>query len=116
MFKLAHLSDWHLASRPRFAELFSKRGLGRINWHRSRKHVHRPEVFEAKVRDLKAAPPDHIAVTGDLVNLSLADEYNRARGWLQTLGSPTDVTLVPGNHDVYVRGVQQAPAQYWADY
>jgi 3',5'-cyclic AMP phosphodiesterase CpdA len=78
--------------------------------------VHRPEVFEATVRDLKAGTPDHIAVTGDLVNLSLADEYNRARGWLQTLGSPTDVTLVPGNHDVYVRSVVPSPAAYWGDY
>jgi 3',5'-cyclic AMP phosphodiesterase CpdA len=116
MFKLAHLSDWHLASRPRFAELFSKRGLGRINWHRRRKSIHRPEVFEAVVRDLKASTPDHIAVTGDLVNLSLPDEYNRARGWLQTLGSSADVTLVPGNHDVYVRSVVPSPSTYWGDY
>ena len=68
------------------------------------------------IHDLKASAADHIAVTGDLVNLSLPDEYNRARGWLQTLGSPRDVTLVPGNHDIYVRSVQQAPAKYWADY
>jgi 3',5'-cyclic AMP phosphodiesterase CpdA len=116
MFTLAHLSDWHLASRPRFAELFSKRGLGRINWHRRRKSIHRPEIFEAVVRDLKASTPDHIAVTGDLVNLSLPDEYNRARGWLQTLGSATNVTLVPGNHDIYVRSVVPSPAAYWGDY
>ena len=116
MFTLAHLSDWHLASRPAPSELFGKRGLGYINWHRARKKIHRPDVLDATIRDLKAAAPDHIAVTGDLVNLSLPDEYNRARGWLQTLGSPRDVTLVPGNHDIYVRGVQQAPAKYWADY
>jgi 3',5'-cyclic AMP phosphodiesterase CpdA len=116
MFTLAHLSDWHLASRPRFAELFGKRGLGRINWHRKRKYVHRPDVFEAVVRDLKAHAPDHIAVTGDLVNLSLPDEYNRARGWLQTLGSPGNVTLVPGNHDVYVRSVVPSPTAYWGEY
>ena len=28
MFTLAHLSDWHLASRPRLSELAGKRGLG----------------------------------------------------------------------------------------
>jgi 3',5'-cyclic AMP phosphodiesterase CpdA len=116
MLTLAHLSDWHLASQPRLSELISKRGLGYINWHRSRKRIHRPDVLDATIHDLKAAAPDHIAVTGDLVNLSLPDEYNRARGWLQTLGSPHDVTLVPGNHDTYVRGVAQAPATYWADY
>ncbi len=116
MFKLAHISDWHIASQPRAAELVSKRGLGFINWHRKRKYVHRPEILAATVHDLKASTPDHIAVTGDLVNLSLSDEYNRARGWLQTLGTPENVTLVPGNHDVYVRRVAQSPAAYWADY
>ena len=95
MFTLAHLSDWHLASRPALSELIGKRGLGYINWHRSRKKIHRPDVLDATIRDLKASAPDHIAVTGDLVNLSLPDEYNRARGWLQTLGSPRDVTLGP---------------------
>ena len=116
MFTLAHLSDWHLASRPRLTELASKRGLGLINWHRKRKYVHRPEILDLTIRDLKARTPDHIAVTGDLTNLSLPDEYNRARGWLQTLGPPRHVTLVPGNHDVYVRSVQHLPAEYWADY
>ena len=116
MFTLAHISDWHIASQPRLSELVSKRGLGFINWHRKRKFVHRPEILAATVQDLKASAPDHIAVTGDLVNLSLADEYNRARGWLQTLGTPANVTLVPGNHDVYVRRVVQSPSANWADY
>jgi|SRR5579862_78401 len=116
MFTLAHLSDWHLASRPRLADLAGKRGLGLINWHRKRKYVHRPEILDLTIRDVKSSAADHIAVTGDLVNLSLPDEYNRARGRLETLGPPHDVTLVPGNHDVYVRGVQQLPSKYWADY
>jgi 3',5'-cyclic AMP phosphodiesterase CpdA len=116
MFTLAHLSDWHLASQPQFAELASKRGLGFVNWHRGRKYVHRPEVLDATIRDLKTNNPEHIAVTGDLVNLSLPDEYNRARGWLETLGPPHDVTVVPGNHDIYVRDVLQSPAKFWAEY
>jgi 3',5'-cyclic AMP phosphodiesterase CpdA len=116
MFTLAHLSDWHIATRPGLLALAGKRGLGYINWQRGRKRIHRPDILDAAVRDLKTCATDHIAVTGDLVNLSLPDEYNRARGWLETLGSPRDVTLVPGNHDVYVRSVTQAPAQYWGDY
>jgi len=116
MFTLAHLSDWHLASRPRLSELIGKRGLGLINWHRHRKYVHRPEVLDATIHDLKTCTPDHIAVTGDLVNLSLPDEYNRARGWLETLGSPRDVTLVPGNHDVYVRSAVNSSAKFWTGY
>src|ERR1700687_2115603 len=116
MFTLAHLSDWHIATQPRLADLAGKRGLGYVNWHRARNKVHRPEVLDATIHDLKSQPFDHIAVTGDLVNLSLPDEYNRARGWLQTLGSPHDVTLVPGKHHIYVHCVQQTAAKYWSDY
>jgi 3',5'-cyclic AMP phosphodiesterase CpdA len=116
MFTLAHLSDLHLASPPRLAQLLSKRGLGFINWQRKRKFVHCPEVLDAITRDLKTQSFDHIAVTGDLVNLSLPDEYFRARQWLETLGGPRDVTVVPGNHDVYVRAAEQMPARYWGDF
>ena len=116
MFTLAHLSDLHMASRPVGLQLLSKRGLGLINWRRKRQAIHRPEVLDAITRDLKAARFDHIAVTGDLVNFSLAEEYRRARAWLDTLGDARNVTVVPGNHDVYVSGVEQRPAEYWGDY
>lgn len=116
MFTLAHLSDLHMASRPRLIELASKRGLGLVNWHRKRQAIHRPEVLDAITRDVKAQPFDHIAVTGDLVNFSLPREYARARDWLTALGNPHDVTVVPGNHDAYVRGTEQAAAAFWGDY
>src|ERR1051326_3264177 len=116
MFVLAHVSDLHMAGRPRLAELFGKRGLGFINWQRKRKYIHRPDVLAAITRDLASQPRDHVAVTGDLVNFSLADEYKRAAGWLTALGSPHEVSVVPGNHDTYVRGTEQAPAAFWADY
>src|ERR1700733_4681563 len=116
MFTLAHLSDLHLASPPRPAQLLSKRGLGYINWQRKRKYIHRPEVLDAITSDLKTQSFDHIAVTGDLVNLSLRDEYVRARQWLETLGIPPDVTVVPGNHDVYVPAAEPMPARYWGDF
>ncbi len=116
MFTLAHLSDLHMAIEPRGSQLLGKRGLGYINWLRKRKDIHRPEVLDALVRDLKTQNFDHIAVTGDLVNFSLPDEYARARDWLAALGNPRDVTTMPGNHDVYVRGVEAMPGQFWGDY
>lgn len=116
MFVLAHLSDLHMAAQPSLAELAGKRGLGFINWQRKRKFIHSPQVLEAITADVKKQALDHIAVTGDLVNFSLADEYKRARAWLETLGSARDVTAIPGNHDVYVRGVETSPAAYWGDY
>jgi 3',5'-cyclic AMP phosphodiesterase CpdA len=116
MFILAHLSDLHLAGQPRWAELAGKRGLGFINWQRKRKYIHRPAVLEAITRDAKSQPHDHVAVTGDLVNFSLDQEYKRAAAWLAALGPPRAVSVVPGNHDTYVRGTEQAPAAFWADY
>ena len=105
MFTLAHLSDIHLAPlpRPNPLELLSKRGLGYINWLRKRRAIHRADMLAMLVADLKEHGPDHIAVTGDLVNLSLSNEFAPARLWLERLGGPRDVTFVPGNHDAYVR-------------
>jgi 3',5'-cyclic AMP phosphodiesterase CpdA len=116
MFALAHLSDLHLALAPKGIELAGKRGLGFINWQRKRKYIHRPDVLDAITHDLKARSASHIAVTGDLVNFSLPGEYAWAKRWLETIGRPNDVTVVPGNHDVYVRGVEEFPAKFWADY
>jgi 3',5'-cyclic AMP phosphodiesterase CpdA len=116
MFVLAHLSDLHLAERPRLSELAGKRGLGFINWHRGRKYIHRPEILDAIARDLKTCAVDHVAVTGDLVNLSLPSEYLRARAWLETIGRPTDVTVIPGNHDVYVPRAIPWPSEFWGAY
>src|SRR5262245_23910288 len=118
MFVLAHLSDPHLGPLPTPGptEFLSKRGLGYLNWLRKRRAIHRPEVLAAIVADLKNQHTDHIAVTGDLLNLSLPDEFARSRGWLDALGAPSDVTFVPGNHDFYVRGAAPLPGQHWADH
>jgi 3',5'-cyclic AMP phosphodiesterase CpdA len=116
MFVLAHLSDLHMALRPRLIELAGKRGLGFINWQRGRRYIHRPETLAAITRDVKAAGADHIAVTGDLVNLSLPVEYAAARAWLDELGPPHDVSVIPGNHDAYVPQALGGPEKHWGDY
>ena len=116
MFVLAHLSDLHLAAQPRLADLAGKRGLGFINWHRGRKNIHKVEALDAVAADLKTFDVGHIAVTGDLVNLSLPGEYQLARRWLEALGPPSDVTVIPGNHDIYVPQALQGPSAFWSDY
>ena len=104
MFTLAHLSDPHLAPlpAPRWRELIGKRATGYINWQRRRRFIHDPAVLAKIVADLKAQAPDHIAVTGDIANIALPEEFTRGRTWLESLGNPTDVSLVPGNHDAYL--------------
>jgi 3',5'-cyclic AMP phosphodiesterase CpdA len=118
MFLLAHISDIHLAPlpAPHLAELISKRGLGYLNWLRRRRAIHRADVLAAVVTDLQAQNPDHVAVTGDLVNLSLSGEFAPARAWLRQLGAPADTTFVPGNHDAYVRAAAGFSGRDWGDY
>jgi 3',5'-cyclic AMP phosphodiesterase CpdA len=117
-FVLAHLSDPHLAPlpQPSLFQLIGKRATGLVNWRRKRMAIHRPEVLARIVADLKAQHTDHIAVTGDLVNLALPEEYAAARAWLDALGPPAGVTLVPGNHDAYVPSGVTASRAYWDDY
>jgi len=105
MFTLAHLSDLHLSPlpTPRVSELLSKRITGYINWRRKRHRVHDRAVLERLVDDLKDQAPDHIAITGDIVNIALEEEFARGRKWLQQLDSFKTVSFVPGNHDAYVR-------------
>jgi 3',5'-cyclic AMP phosphodiesterase CpdA len=85
LFTLAHLSDIHLSPMPRARrrDLFGKRVLGYVNWHRGRKLVHRRDILDVLTRDLIERQPDHIAVTGDLVNLGLPEEFLLAAEWLR---------------------------------
>jgi 3',5'-cyclic AMP phosphodiesterase CpdA len=118
MFVLAHLSDPHLGPlpKPRFAELAGKRAIGFFNWSRNRSRHHRTEVLAKIVDDLRGAKPDHVALTGDLLNIALLAEFAPAGEWLARLGTPAGVTLVPGNHDAYVRDVVDEAGRHWGDY
>lgn len=117
MFTLAHLSDPHLGPLPRtrFRQLLNKRLLGYLNWYR-RQGIHRPDLLDAIVADMRAHAPDHIAVTGDLVNIALPEEFTKARQWLGTLGDPAHVSAIPGNHDAYVATRRSEGVRLWADY
>jgi 3',5'-cyclic AMP phosphodiesterase CpdA len=117
-FTLAHLSDPHLPPLPaaRFADLAGKRAFGYLHWTRKRHKFHRRDVLDTLVSDMQALAPDHIAVTGDVVNLALEAEFAPSRTWLESVGTPDRVTVVPGNHDTYVRATQHRFAEAWRDY
>ncbi len=101
---LAHLSDAHIGPlpRPRKRDLLGKRFTGFVNWRR-RGRLHDMAVLAALVADLRERAPDHVAMTGDILNIGLPAEFPFARAWLETLGSSEAVSFVPGNHDAYVR-------------
>jgi 3',5'-cyclic AMP phosphodiesterase CpdA len=117
-FALAHLSDPHLPPMPaaRLRDLMGKRALGYLNWTRNRHKYQRRDVLDALVSDMHGQAPDHIAITGDFVNLALEAEFKPARAWLEAVGSPNRVSIVPGNHDAYVGATQHRFAQTFGSY
>ena len=117
-FTLAHFSDPHLPPlpKPRLKELAGKRVLGYLNWTRNRHKYYRREVLDALVRDLQAERPDHIAVTGDLINLALSAEFAPAQAWLRGVGRADRVTAIPGNHDAYVRATRHRFVESFGEY
>ena len=105
MFRLAHLSDPHLGPlpKPKLRDLAGKRLTGYMNWRRGRHRAHDMALLDRIVADIHSFTPDHIACTGDLVNIGLHGEFPGAVQFMKTLGLPADVSFVPGNHDAYVR-------------
>ena len=115
---IAHLSDIHLGPIVGFFPRYwnAKRAMGFINWKRKRKRSFRRDVLDRLVADLQAQQPDHIAVTGDLINIGLPMEMSFATRWLQSLGPPDRVAVIPGNHDIYTSMRGDRGLARWAPY
>jgi 3',5'-cyclic AMP phosphodiesterase CpdA len=104
-FTLAHLSDAHLSNlRKRLVlrNFSGKRVVGGFSWFLKRRHRHLQMVADAVRADILAARPDHVALTGDLVNIAAWNEFPEAAHWVKGFGPPDRLTFVPGNHDAYV--------------
>jgi 3',5'-cyclic AMP phosphodiesterase CpdA len=114
----AQLSDPHLSSPEgaRWRDLAGKRLLGYLSWRRRRRMEHRSEVLEVLREDLQGVRPEHLVITGDLTQIALPDEFRQARRWLDSLGSPEQVTVVPGNHDAYVPVSWERGLSLWQPY
>ncbi|HTR13836.1 MAG TPA: metallophosphoesterase [Roseiarcus sp.] len=104
-FTIAHITDPHLAPAPMpgFADFRLKRFMGYVNWKRGRERRNDMEMLARLVADMLSQRADHVAVTGDLVNIGMPAEFRAAAAWMAALGDPADVSFVPGNHDAYVR-------------
>jgi len=118
MLTIAHLTDVHLSPIDGFTPRHwtFKRALGYANWLRQRRTRYDRAVLDRIVADMQAAGPDHIAITGDLVNIGLPKEHSNALAWLESLGPPQRVSVVPGNHDIYARMRGDPGAERWARY
>jgi 3',5'-cyclic AMP phosphodiesterase CpdA len=102
--RIAHVSDLHVLSRTGVhwrRIVFNKRITGYANLLLRRGRVHRREYLRA-VLAAAAERADHLVVTGDITNLSLEHEYEEACALLDEAARHAEVTVVPGNHDIYL--------------
>ncbi|WP_112815363.1 metallophosphoesterase family protein [Ensifer sp.] len=118
MFKLAHISDVHLGPLPDLSlrELASKRITGFVNWHRNRSRHLFTGTLDCLMADIEKRDPDHMAITGDLVNLASSREITAVTDWLEDAGDPANISIVPGNHDAYVPGAYEKTTRAWYPY
>lgn len=110
--RVAHFSDLHVLAldgvdRARF---LNKRFTGLVNLRLKREHKHRPGHVRAVAREVARAKVDHVVITGDLTNLALEQEFEAVRRLLEEelAIDAKDVTVVPGNHDLYTAGAMRA--------
>lgn len=103
---LAHLSDLHVLDLTgvKWWRYLNKRLTGAVNLMLSRSDAHPVALTERLVEDVEAVAPDHVAITGDLTNLAFDSEFAKAAELLAPLGGFDDVSVVPGNHDIYTAG------------
>ncbi len=108
MYRLAHVTDPHFRSfeGARLGDFLGKRAVGALNVVVNRRRKHKMELLEALGEDVRREAPDHLALTGDLSNVSLDAEWREALRWLEATGrAPGATTVIPGNHDAYVAEV-----------
>ncbi len=117
-FVLAHFSDPHFAriDHIKKSDLFNKRLPSYLRWKLKRQAEQSDVLLAILGNDLQRTKPNHIAITGDLTQLGLPAEFETARDWLQTLGTANKVTVVPGNHDTYIKTEWHETFAHWLDY
>lgn len=97
-------------------EFTLKRALAYLSWQRKRKYRFSSAVLRTLIADMHAQKPDHVLVTGDQCNLSLGAEFTLAAHWLEQLGSPAAVSVIPGNHDAHLRRPSRRWQSHWGSY
>lgn len=120
--RIAHLSDLHVLALEGVTpmQLLNKRLTGYANLKLKRSHKHRAGHLELVARAVKDYSIDHVVITGDLTNLALEDEFEAVRALLadDLALSPEQLSVVPGNHDLYTRGAERSQrfTRYFADF
>jgi len=143
--RIAHFSDLHVLALDGvgFARYLNKRITGVANlalrrapldeltgaWRAAaervpsrlrKKDFHRTEYVRRVAREIARTRVDHVVITGDVTNLALEPEFLAAKTILEgeLHLAPADVSIIPGNHDLYTRGAlrERRFTQFFAEY
>ena len=110
--RIAHFSDLHVLALEgvETSRFMNKRFTGWVNLRLKRGHKHKPAYVREIAREVTKSGVDHVIITGDLTNLALEQEFEAVKQLLEEeLGLPREnITVVPGNHDLYTRGAMRA--------
>ncbi len=90
--RIGHISDLHLADRRRYP----RNGFAPKDCDR-----HSPRLAKGLLAALREAQVEHLVVTGDLTFSGEASEFDRAADLLAPWAKDGQITVVPGNHDVW---------------
>ena len=117
-FRFVQLSDLHLSyiGSPSPLQLANKRILGYLSWLRKRRHTHQRWILDLAIEEIKRLHVDHYAITGDFTHIGLKNEFEQVHQWLTMLAPAYDVTVVPGNHDLYVNEKWDRSFSLWEKY
>ena len=117
-FRFVQLSDLHLSSPglPNPYRLFNKRILGYLSWLKKRRFIHRRKILDHAIDEIAKLNADHLVITGDLLHIGLKNEFEQSAEWLARFDSPADITIIPGNHDLYVKEKWSRSFNYWQEF
>ncbi len=117
-FNLVHLTDFHLfeAQGASWRSFLNKRCLSYLSWRLHRGRTTSLQVLSRLLAFLPELAPDHVVVTGDLTHMGLPREITRARQFLERIGSPDQVFVIPGNHDAMVPSARDRLMKTWGAY
>jgi 3',5'-cyclic AMP phosphodiesterase CpdA len=113
--RLIHVTDPHLSTLRGLplGAMRGKRMSGFLSWTFRRQLVYQRSVLDRLSDAVNAESPDHLILSGDLVQIGLEEEIVQVRSWLADLAATHQVFFVPGNHDVYARNSWAAVRRHW---
>jgi 3',5'-cyclic AMP phosphodiesterase CpdA len=112
---IGHITDLHypVYTSLRLKDILTKRITGAANLFFSKRRRFRPHLLEVNLQNLKRLGVGHLVITGDIGNLAFPEEFMRVRECLENVGFlPEQVTIVPGNHDVYLKS-SEVEGHFW---